>query len=94
MSLPPEIIAVLEVFQSVFTAPMWKKVKVLLIGTVLARGRRTVTAALRQAGHGNDKHYSHYHQVLNRARWSRMETARRLLHLVVKTFGQLDGVVE
>ena len=94
MSLPLEISAVLEVFQSVFTAPTWKKVKVLLIGTILARGRPTVAAALRQSGHGDDGHYSQYHQVLNRARWSRMETARRLLCLVVKTFGRLDGVVE
>jgi len=93
MSLPIEISAVLAVFQSVFTAPTWQKLKVLLVGTLLARGRRTVAAALRQTGHGDDAHYSSYHQVLNRARWSRLETARRLLRLVVKSFGRLDGAV-
>lgn len=94
MPLPLEINAVLDVFQSVFSAPTWRKVKVLLLGTVLARGRRTVASALRQSGHGDDEHYSHYHQVLNRARWSRLETARRLLRLVVTTLSGLDGVVE
>ena len=58
MSLPLEISAVLDVFQSILTAPTWKKVKVLLVGTLLARGRRTVTAARRQTGHGDDAHDS------------------------------------
>ena len=93
MSLPSEITAVLSVFQSVFTAPTWSKVQVLLVGTLLARGRRTVAAALRQMGHDEDRHFSGYHHVLNRARWSRLAASRCLLHLVVQTFGSLDGAV-
>ena len=50
MSLPEPILALLASFQPVFTNPTWQKVLVLLIGTVLARGRRTVTVALRQMG--------------------------------------------
>ena len=50
MSLPEPIIALLASFQPVFTNPTWQKVLVLLIGTLLARGRRTVTVALRQMG--------------------------------------------
>ncbi len=53
MPLPPEISEVLKVFQSLFTAPTWSKMQVLLMGTLLARGRRTVSAALRQTGHGD-----------------------------------------
>jgi len=93
MSLPAEITAVLNVFQSLFTAPTWSKLQVLLVGTLLARGRRTVAAALRQMGHQDDPHFSGYHQVLNRARWSRLAASRRLLRLVVSTFGRLDGPV-
>jgi hypothetical protein len=50
--MPPSdsIGAVLEAFRSEFTEPTWTKVLVLLWGTILARGRRTVTAALRQMG--------------------------------------------
>jgi hypothetical protein len=68
MSLPSPIITMLAHFQPRFTAPTWQKAVTLLIGTLLARGRRTVTAALRQTGHQMDGHFSLFHQVLNRAR--------------------------
>jgi hypothetical protein len=54
MSLSSPIITVLAHFQPLFTAPTWKKGVTLLIGMLLARGRRTVTAALRQMGHQMD----------------------------------------
>lgn len=93
MSLPAEITAILNVFQSLFTAPTWTKVQVLLVGTLLARGRRTVAAARRHMGQGDDCHFSQYHPVFNRARWSRLAASRRLLRLVVETFGPRDGRV-
>ena len=43
MSLPEPIMALLASFQPVFTNPTWQKALVLLVGTLLARGRRTVT---------------------------------------------------
>ena len=58
----------------------------LVLGTVLARGRRTVTSALRQAGLQDRKDWSKYHQVLNRARWSSEQVARILLRKLVTTF--------
>jgi hypothetical protein len=42
----------------------------LLVGTLLVRGRPTVTAALRVMGHAADLNFSRFHQVLNRARWA------------------------
>jgi hypothetical protein len=42
------MITLLEAFRPVFTAPTGKKMLTLLRGTLLARGRRTVTAALWQ----------------------------------------------
>ena len=48
------IIAILAQFRPLFTAPTWKKMMILLTGTILARGRRTVTAALWQTGHHLD----------------------------------------
>ena len=94
MSLPSPIIAVLADFQPLFTAPTWKKVVTLLIGTLLARGRRTVTTALRQMGHQMDGQFSLFHQVLNRARWSSLEVSRRLLQIVVSSFVTAGGSVE
>jgi hypothetical protein len=79
MSLPSSIIAVLAHFEPLFTAPTWKKAGTLLVGTVLARGHRTVTTALRQMGHQMNPQFSVFHHVLNRARWSPLEVSRRLL---------------
>ena len=50
MSLPEPIITLLAHFQSAFTQPTWQKLLILFTGTLLARGRRTVTVALRQMG--------------------------------------------
>src|SRR5947209_4367446 len=94
MSLPSPIIAILAHFQPLFTAPTWQKAVTLLIGTLLARGRRTVTAALRQTGHQMDGHFSLFHQVLNRARWSSLQVSRQLLQVLVNSFVTAGGSVE
>ena len=46
MSLPAVIIPILAAFEPVFTQPTWHKALVLLIGTLLAHGRRTVAACM------------------------------------------------
>ncbi len=58
----------------------------LLTGTLLAQGRRTVTAALRASGNEQAGNWSLFHQVLNRARWSPLAVSRQLLVLIVETF--------
>ena len=78
-------------FQSLFSAPTWRKVQRLFIGTLLARGRRTVTAALRHAGQEDTPSFSLYHQVFNRARWSALKGSRCLLSLIVQTFDAAGG---
>ena len=82
---------VLTPFQSLFSAPTWRKVQRLFIGTLLAYGRRTVTAALRHTGQGDTPSFSLYHQVFNRARWSALQGSRCLLSLLVQAFGTAGG---
>jgi hypothetical protein len=94
MSLPEPIIALLVSFQPVFTNPSWQKAMVLLVGTLLARGRRTVTAALRQMGLEETADFSTYHHLLNRARWSPMQLSRCLLGLLIEAFVQTGGTLE
>ena len=91
--MPPSahLITVLAPFQSLFSAPTWRKVQRLLIGTILACGRRTVTAALRHTGQGDTPSFSLYHQVFNRARWSALKGSRCLLSLLVQTFDAAGG---
>jgi len=66
-----------------FTAPSWEYVLVLVMGAVLAPGKRTVSACLRMTGRAGAKNFSSYHQLLNRARWNPHVMARHLLGMVV-----------
>jgi DDE superfamily endonuclease len=73
-------------FSGAFTAPTWQRVLVLLVGTILTPGRRTVAAALRVIGLDHDPHFTNYHRVLNRSHWSSRQVAGRLFRLLVSTF--------
>ena|SRR5215469_220215 len=92
------IITLLEPFRPLCTAPTWKKMLTLLRGTLLAHGRRTVTAALWPTGHEQDSNFRAFHQVLNRACWSPLQASRQLLQLLIETLGQggtpLDIVID
>lgn len=91
-------VPLLEPFRCLFTAPTWKKMLTLLRGTLLARGRRTVTTARWHTGHEQDPHFSRFHQVLNRARWSPLQASRYVLTRILQTFvpagGSLDLVID
>jgi len=93
MPLPTEIIAVLAAFQPAFTHPTWRKALLLLTGSLLAHGRRTITVALRHVGLSGDPNFSCYHHVLNRAQWSCLDVSRRLLQLLLQRFLAASGRV-
>jgi hypothetical protein len=92
-ALPPEIVRVLRIFEDVFSERVWDWVQVLVVGTILAPGRRTVAAVLRVMGLSEERQFQNYHQVLNRACWSSRELSRRLLLAVVAAFVPGDGPV-
>ena len=46
LTLPNAILAVLIPFATLFSTPTWRKAQVLLVGTILTPGQRTVAAAL------------------------------------------------
>lgn len=81
--LPPEMIPLLLVFAPAFGRPTFARAVLLACGTLLASGRRTVSAALRAQGLAQDPHFGAYHRVLSRARWSPLLLGRLLLGLVV-----------
>jgi len=94
----PAIVALLTTFAPAFTAPTFAHAQVLVYGTLLAVGRRTVTAALRAVGLAEERHVTTYHRVLNRAVWSPLTLSRLLLGLLVGTFlvpgAPLVGVID
>ena len=85
-TLPTAMIQLLAPFALLFSERVWPHAQVLLAGTILAPGKRTVGAALRVMGLGRTEQYQRYHRVLNRAAWSSREASRVLLGLLVKTF--------
>ena len=82
-TLPAELLYLIVVFQPLFTKPTWEHAKVLLLGALLARGKRTVTACLRVVGLSDEEHFQNYHRVLNRAPWDTLQAARILLGLLI-----------
>lgn len=82
-TLPAELLNLIVVFQPLFTKPTWEHAKVLLLGVLRARGKRTVTACLRVVGLGDEKHFQNYHRVLNRAKWNTLLASKILLGLIV-----------
>jgi hypothetical protein len=82
-ALPASIVPILLPFAPLFTAPTWRHVQVLLLGTLLAQGPRTVAAALRVMGLAYEPRFEKYHRVLSRGRWSGLRGAQILLGLLV-----------
>jgi DDE superfamily endonuclease len=85
-TLPTAMIQLLAPFALLFSERVWRHAQVLLVGTILAPGKRTVGTALRIMGLGRTEQYQRYHRVLNRAVWSSREASRVLLGLLLKTF--------
>jgi hypothetical protein len=83
-TLPTTMIQVLAPLAPLFSKRLWAHVQVLLAGTILAPGKRTVTSALRAMGLEQERQFCRYHRVLNRASWSGKEAARVLLGLLVE----------
>lgn len=85
-TLPVELLPLIVEFQPYFSKSVWEHAQVLLIGAILALGKRTVTACLRIMGQSDDPHFQNYHRVLNRAQWSGLALSRVLLRLLIRTF--------
>lgn len=92
-TLPAELLNLIVVFQPLFTKPTWEHAKVLLLGALLARGKRTVTACLRVVGLSQQTGFQNYHRVLNRAHWSAWQASRILLGLLLLLLPAASAVV-
>ncbi len=86
LRLPSRFAAVILCFAPLFRERSWRHAEVLLIGAILAPGRRTVTSLLRITGLARERRFVNYHRVLNRAAWSPRAAARVLLGLLLDAF--------
>src|SRR5215210_1388586 len=85
-TLPTPMIQVLAPFAPLFSKSVWQHVQLLLVGAILAPGKRTVASALRAVSLEEEQRFCRYHRVLNRAVWSSREASRVLLGLLVEAF--------
>ena len=93
LDLPTAIIQVLRHFESVFSERVWEWAKILLVGAILAPGKRTVSAALRVMGLSGERQFQNYHRVLNRATWAPRALSRILLRRLVHAFVPPDAPI-
>jgi hypothetical protein len=94
LALPVEIIAVLRAFAHEFSARVWERAIVLLVGAIVTPGQRTVGSALRVMGLQDEPRFQNYHRVLNRAGWASRRLGQILLRLLVAAFvGPEDPVI-
>ena len=91
--LPSRFATVILQFAPLFYHRSWRPAEVLLIGAILAPGRRTVASLLRICGLRRERHFVNYHRVLNRAAWSPLLASRLLLRLLIETFAPNGPVV-
>ncbi len=86
LTLPDRFAAVILCFAPLLFQRSWQHAEVLLVGAILAPGRRTVSSILRIAGLSRERRFVNYHRVLNRAVWSGTAAAKMLLGLLLDSF--------
>jgi hypothetical protein len=85
-SLPLAVQSVILSFAPLFSKCVFEHAQLLMVGAIMAPGKRTVSAVLRIMGKGLVSEFQTYHRVLNRARWSALQGSRILLGQLVQAF--------
>lgn len=93
LTLPDEYNTLIAHFGAYFSKRIWPMAQLLLVGAIMAPGKRTVTAVLRIMGLSQERHFQNYHRVLNRAVWSNLALSAILLGMLIKAFLPCGTVV-
>src|SRR5690242_21923093 len=94
MRLPACFASLILTFAPVFVQQRtWRRAELLLIGAILAPGKRAVTSLLRIAGLGRERRFTNYHRVLNRVAWNPRAASRLLFGLLLDAFAPTGPVV-
>ena len=93
LTLPDEYNTLFAQMRPFFSKRFWKLAAVMLVGAILAPGKRTVAAVLRIMGLSEERHIQTYHRVLTRAVWSNLMLSLILLRLLLETFLPFGPIV-
>lgn len=91
--LPSEFASIILAFAPLFFNGVWLRAQVLLLGAILAPGKRTVSSALWVMGLSGERHFQNYHRVLNRTVWSCRHASHILLRLLLAAFAPSGPLV-
>ncbi len=93
-TLPRFIMTVIDPFaQAFWGVGTWERAQEMVVGALLATGKRTVSSVLRVLGRGQERNYARYHEVLSRAVWSGLEVSMVLLGILLHTFDTGEALV-
>jgi DDE superfamily endonuclease len=92
VNLPNVAEPLLMPFCVAFTEPTFQRSLVLLIGAILARGRRTITNLLWNVGDLAEGDPTDYHRIFSRAPWSTWKLGRVLATAVIQLAGSRDWI--
>jgi len=93
LTLPRKYDTLIAAFAPMFSKRLWPHIQVLVVGAILAPGKRTVTSVLQVMGLSGDEHFQNFHRVLSRAAWSSLAVSHVLLGLLVSTFAPAGTIV-
>jgi DDE superfamily endonuclease len=82
-SLSKVILTIYQPFSILFSKPSWKKATILLLGTILCIGKRTVCSALHAMCLEHQTSFSKYHHLLNRVACSSLKAAKILFYMLI-----------
>lgn len=92
INLPSVAEPLLMSFSIAFTEPTFQRSLVLLVGAILAKGRRTITNLLWAVGDLAEGDPSDYHRVFSRAPWSLWNIGRVLAVAVIELAATDDWI--
>jgi len=91
--LPKAAEPLISAFSVAFTRPTFQRVVVLILGAILSLRQRTVTGMLRAIGPLARGHFSDFHRVLCRARWSTWPLGKVLAAMILELIPRDQAVV-
>lgn len=93
LQLPTRFHDTISTFSFAFRKDVWPKVIVLLIGSIICPGSRTVCNVLRSVGLQLDKNFPKYHRLLSTDKWSAERLSRKLLDMLLDAFVGSDEAI-
>jgi len=85
--------AIIQTFAPLFSPRVWVHAQALLLGAIVAPGKRTVSSVLRALGLSDSPHFQRFHRVLNRDSWSPRQAGRLLLGQLIQALNPSGPLV-